>query len=298
MKIRMKPELDRATPRGVGRRLFNATAAVLVIVGLSACAHAPGGSTASAAATASASQVCATPAARMALAPTGALRTGVYRGSPTSYLESPQGTPAGGVGWSLGRALSQKLGVRFEPTVFPNNAAVLAAARQGAVDLVFTNATPARARVIHFASPVMDVEKSVLVPAGSAIGSLDALRGRAVRIGVSAGSSTGEELASIYPAAKLVPVPTLQQAGQMLSQGSIEGFATNKAILFEMADKVPGSHVLAGHWGLEHFAIGIPMGRAAGEACLEAFSADTAREGLLQQAIDQARLQGALVVTR
>jgi len=294
----MKQEMAWPLHHGMGPGVLRAGTLAAALLGLlGGCAQTPGVSTAGAAGSPAPAvvQACAAPAARAALAPGGALRVGVYRGSPTSYLESKPGEPSGGVGWLLGRALAQQLGVGFEPVVLPNNAAVLAAAQQGKADLVFTNATPARARVLHFAVPVMDVEKSVLLPPNSAVASLGALRGRAVRIGVSAGSSTGSELAEVYPAATLVPVPTLQQAAQMLAQGRLDGFATNKAILFELAGKVPASRVLPGHWGLEHFALGVPAGRDAGSACLQAFSTDAARAGLLQEAIGESRLQGALV---
>jgi polar amino acid transport system substrate-binding protein len=47
----------------------------------------------------------------------------------------------------------------------------------------------------------------------------------------------------------------------MLSQGRLNAFATNKAILFEMSDSLPGSRVLDGRWGVEHLAIAIPKNR-------------------------------------
>jgi tripartite-type tricarboxylate transporter receptor subunit TctC len=51
----------------------------------------------------------------------------------------------------------------------------------------------------------------------------------------------------------------------MLQQGRIEVFATNKGILFEMADELPGAQVLPGRWGFENLTIAIPKGRAAGK---------------------------------
>ena len=38
----------------------------------------------------------------------------------------------------------------FEPVIYPNNGAVLEGMRAGHVDVVFTNATPARAKEIDF----------------------------------------------------------------------------------------------------------------------------------------------------
>jgi polar amino acid transport system substrate-binding protein len=231
---------------------------------------------------------------RAALAPTGRLRVGVYSGSPSSYVAGAPGQPARGVGYLLGQAFAEKLGVPFEPVVFPGNAPLLAAAAQGQVDIVFTNATAERARSLDFSPAMLDVQKSVLVPVASPLASLDALRGRPTRIGVSTGSSTGAELVAVFPEARLQPVPTLQEAASLLSAGQLEGFATNNAILFELADRVPGSRVLPGAWGLEHFALGIPKGRTDGRNFVAAFAREATSSGLMRRAVDESRLRGTV----
>jgi polar amino acid transport system substrate-binding protein len=50
-------------------------------------------------------------------------------------------------------------------------------------------------------------------------------------------------------------------AVEMLSSRKLDAFATNKGILFEMADKLPGAKVLDGRWGTERHSIAIPKGR-------------------------------------
>src|SRR5438132_7707821 len=84
------------------------------------------------------------------LAPTGKLRVGLYPGSPTSIIGDPASGNAKGVGFDLGRALAQRAGVAFDPVLFTKNAEVLAAAKAGSVDMVFTNATPARRNDLDF----------------------------------------------------------------------------------------------------------------------------------------------------
>ena len=44
----------------------------------------------------------------------------------------------------------------------------------------------------------------------------------------------------------------------------LDAFATNKPILFEMSDGIPGSRILDGRWGVEHVAVAIPRGREIG----------------------------------
>jgi hypothetical protein len=54
-------------------------------------------------------------------------------------------------------------------------------------------------------------------------------------------------------------------AGEMLAKGDIDAFAPNKAILYQLAEGVPGSKVLSGQWGMEHF--GAASRKAVRRAC-------------------------------
>lgn len=229
---------------------------------------------------------------RSDLAPDGTLRVGVYRGSPSSYLQGAEGELDRGVGFLLGRSVADALGVVFRPIVFPKNADVLAAVEAAEVDLVFTNATPARARFIEFTDALVDVEKSILVPGSSPHVELAALEGLPLRIGINVGSSTGTELKPRYPFAELVPIASLDEAARLLSAGQLDGFATNKAILFELADQVPGARVLPGAWGHEHFALGTPRGRMAGREFLHRFAKLADNNGRLREAVAVSRLRG------
>jgi polar amino acid transport system substrate-binding protein len=231
---------------------------------------------------------------RQVLAPSGTLRVAVYRGSPTSFVQPNPKDPPRGVGYQLGEAFAKQLGVPFVPKVYPNNAQALRALAMGEADFTFTNATSERAREMNFSPPVLDVEKSVLVLANSRLRILDDVKKPGVRIGVSAGSSTGSELKPIYPTAMFVPVDTLANAIEMLRTNKIDGFATNKAILFEMSDKLPGSRVLPGRWGMEHFAIAVPLGRDAAQDQIAEFAQKAVAQGQVQAAAQRANLRGVV----
>lgn len=236
--------------------------------------------------------------ARQVLAPTGALRVGLYEGSPSSIVQATAPGQERGVGFDLGKALALRLGVPFRPVVFEKNAEVLAAIRAGTLDVTFTNASPERAGFIDFTPTFMDVEKSFLVVSRSRLGSTDDVRRQALRVGVSEGSSTAGELLPLFPAATIVPVATLKAAIEMLEGGRIDAFATNKAILFEMSDALPGSRVLPGSWGLEHFAAGIPKGRESQLAIVSAFIDGALADGTVSRAVNRAGLRGVVAPTR
>ena len=234
------------------------------------------------------------PETRQILAPSGKLRVGLYPGSPTSIIGDPASPDTKGVAFDLGRELARRLGVPFEPVVFPKNAEVLAALTSGQVDVAFTNATPTRAKDMDFTPPYLEVEQGYLVPAGSPIATLADIDKPGIRVGVSVGSSSQAVLTRQFKNAAVVLAPTLKGAIEMLSLGKLDAFATNKAILFEMSDQLPGSQVLAGRWGLEHFSIGIPKGRDLGMPYVRKFAEEAKSEGLVQSAVDRAGIRGTV----
>jgi polar amino acid transport system substrate-binding protein len=228
------------------------------------------------------------------LAPSGKLRAGLYTGTPTSYLPSQSGEPKG-VGYELGKALAQRLGVPYEPVVFPKNADVLDAVKTGKVDVAFTNASPARAKEMDFAQPYFQIELGYLVPQGSKVSSIDAVDTKGNRVGVTLGSSSEGELSRDLHKAELVRAATFPIAVDMLKNGQLDAFATNKATLFELSDKIEGSKILDGHWGYERHGIAIPKGRDPGREFVRQFTADVMANGIVAAAMERAGLRGAQV---
>ncbi|MFC5496903.1 transporter substrate-binding domain-containing protein [Caenimonas terrae] len=231
-------------------------------------------------------------AARAALAPTGTLRVAVYPGSPTSLVEPAPPAAMRGVSVDLGRSLAARLGVPAQVVVYPRLAEALAAVQRGDADFTITNATEQRAKLVDFAPTLVDLELGVLVHSSSRVTAADKMDEPGVTIGVSQGSSSERVLGGRFRQAKLRSFPTLDAARAALRLGEIDGFATNKAILFEQAQRLPGSRVLDGRWGSEHLAPAVPKGRDAGMPFLRAFADDVRRNGELVRASERAGLRG------
>jgi polar amino acid transport system substrate-binding protein len=230
-------------------------------------------------------------AERQLLAPTGRLRVGVYLGSPTSLVRDASGQ-ARGVSVEIGQALAQRLGVPYEQVEFPRLAAVLDALKAGQVDVTVTNATPARALDMNFTAPLVLLELGYLALPGARVAAIADVDQAGVKIGVSQGSTSQGTLARLYKNAVVVPAPSLQVAAEMLKAGQIDAFATNKGILFELADGLPGARVLPGNWGLEQLAIAIPKGREAGMDAVRRFADQVKADGSVQRAAERAGLRG------
>jgi len=232
------------------------------------------------------------PQVRAALAPSGTLRVGVYPGSPTSLVRDAKTGQRAGVALELGQALGQRLNVPVQVVEFERLALVLDAVKAGTVDFTFTNATEVRARDVDFTQPLVRIELGYLVPAGSRFASISEIDRPGVRVGVAQGSSSQGVLGRTMKSATIVAAPSLQAAGQMLQQGQLDAFATNKGILFELADTVPGSRVLDGRWGLETMAIAVPKGRQVAAPFLSDFAKRAQDSGQLTGIVQRAGLRG------
>ena len=233
-------------------------------------------------------------AARGALTSTGALRVGVYAGSPSSLVRDPKTGKPAGVAHDLGVALAQEFGVPLKVVEFERLALVLDALKAGEVDFTFTNATEIRARDVDFTPTLLQLELGFLVPAGSRLASMADVDQAGVRIGISQGSSTQAALPRVLKAATLSPAASLQVAQRMLQSGEVQAFATNKGILFELADALPGARVLDGRWGLESMAIAIPKDRETAMPYLTQFAQSLRGSGRLQAMVLRAGLRGTV----
>ena len=229
---------------------------------------------------------------RNTLAPTGTLRVAVYVGSPTSMVIDARSGQKVGVAVELGREMAQRLGVPLELKEFQRVAEVLDALKTGQADFTFTNATAERAQLLDFTAPLVDLELGYLVPATSPLQNLDDIDQAGRRVGVSQGSSSQGTLTRSFKQAQVVPVASLKAGAAMLTAGQLDAFATNKAVLFEMADSLPGARVLSGRWGLEHLAMAVPKGREAGLAFVREMAHDVQAKGQLAAIITRAGLRG------
>ena len=230
------------------------------------------------------------------LTPTGKLRVGLYLGSPLSLIEDPAPGERNGVGFELGRELARRLGVTYDPVVYKQNGEVISALKAGDVDVLFTNATPARAKDIDFVQPYLEMDAGYLLAPRCAIAHIDDVDKTGVRVVVVEGSTSVTKLPALLKNATVVRTPNLAGGVELLATGQAEVFATNKTILFELAEKLPGAKVLDGRYGVEQIAMGIQKGKEPALAYARTFIAAVIADGLIEAAAARARVRGANVI--
>jgi polar amino acid transport system substrate-binding protein len=230
---------------------------------------------------------------RQALAPTGKLRVALYLGAPASIVRGATLDESKGVGFDLGKDLARRVGVPFEPVVYPSPGAIMDGLKANQWDVSFFGPTPERDRVLDFTEPLLVIEHGFLVPAGSPITTIAAVDRPGTRIGAPQGGSVNAFLARTIKNATVVASPSVPAGEEMLKSGKADVFAANKANLFGLADKMPGARVLDGRIGVDEVAIALPKGREAGMPYLRKYIEDARAEGLIKAAIQRAGLRGA-----
>ncbi|ANI99360.1 hypothetical protein A8O14_04180 [Polynucleobacter wuianus] len=217
---------------------------------------------------------------------------GLYKVTPTSILPAEGSKPTRGIGYDLGEILAAQIGKQYTPVVFEKNADVLSAVKNNEVDLVFTNASADRAKYITFSKTVIRIEKGFLISPKSSLKSQAEINRPKIKIGYSVGSNSQAELPILIPNATLVQTSSTKQAITMLKTGEIDGFSTNKAILFEMASSVPGSRVLPDVIGYENLALGTPIALQGSTTYLNEFVDQMIASGKLKIFIQRSGIQG------
>ena len=222
----------------------------------------------------------------------GKLRMGLYKGSPTSLLPGKTIEDSKGVGLEIGKALAEDFNLAFTPIIFEKNADVLSAAKQGRVDVIFTNASPERAQDFAFSETVLKIEKGYLIAPQRGIQGISDIDVVGRKIGVSEGSSSQKELASIIKKAQIITTTSTTSAIAMLKAGRIDAFSSNKAILYEMSDVVPGSKVLSDVIGYESMSIGIAKEKSALIPKINAWVKKMNTAGAIEPMVKRAGLRG------
>jgi polar amino acid transport system substrate-binding protein len=233
------------------------------------------------------------PQENQALAPTGKLRVCLYLGGPTNAVKDPVSGEIKGVGFDLGEALARRMKIPYEPVIRPTPRAVVEAITSGGCDVTFIAQDPDREKIMDFTAVYMNIEHGFLVPSGSPISTMAEVDRPGIRVGVPAGGSVIPPLKRTLRNAELVG-SSIAGAVELLRSGQVDVFAANKANLFEISDKLPGSRVLEGRFSVDRFALGVPKGRDAGLVYVRKFIEDAKSEGLVDAAIKRAGVRGTI----
>ncbi len=227
-----------------------------------------------------------TPAAVVALAPTGVLRAAI---NLSNFLlvtgREADGTPRG-VSPDMARRLAERLGVGIELRSYKSPGDLADDATSGLWDIGNIGAEPARAETIAFTAAYCEIECTYLVPAGSPITRIDEVDRPGVRIASAPRAAYDLWLEANLRHAELVRPPTLAGSFQLFVDERLDALAGLRPGLLGDAVRLPGSRVLDGQFSSVQQAMGTPRGRdEAGVNYLKAFVEEMKASGFVADRI-------------
>jgi polar amino acid transport system substrate-binding protein len=200
-----------------------------------------------------------------------------------------------GVGFDLGKELARRMGVPFEPVVYPSVGALLDSAKSSGWDIASIAITPARAKDMDFIAPHLEVELGYLIPGGSSISTMADVDRPGIRVAMQEKGLVDTFLSPTLKNAVVVRASSIAGTLEIVKSGRADVFAGNKPSLFEMSDQLPGFRVLDGRFTTDPVAMAIPKGRDLGMAYARKFVEEAKSEGLVKAAIERAGIRGVVV---
>jgi polar amino acid transport system substrate-binding protein len=258
-------------------RLMTAALVLLMMMGCAAVSTAP------------------TPEARQALAPTGKLRVALQLANPLNVVKDSASGEMAGVGFDLGKELARRIGVPFEPVLYPSVGALLDSGKTGAWDVAFVGYSPARAEEWDFTGLHLEVEFGYLVPAASAVATMADVDRPGTRIAVQEKSGPDVFFSRTLKNTAVVRAPSNLDAVALVKAGKADVMGSIKPVLFEMSKQLSGSRVLDGRPGVDPHAMALPKGRGAGAVYARSFIENAKSEGVVKAAVERAGLRGVVV---
>ncbi|HUS15246.1 MAG TPA: glutamate ABC transporter substrate-binding protein, partial [Chloroflexia bacterium] len=204
------------------------------------------------------------PAAAMAaIKQRGKVIIGVKYDVPTFGYLNPTTNKVEGFDVEMGRAVSQQIfgnpdSVQFVEAKSANRIPYL---NDGTADVIFSTMTAneTRAQQIDFSDCYYVAGQSLLVPAGSAISSVNDLAGKTV--GTAKGSTSEQNIRKFAPQAKVELFGGYAEAVQAMQSGRVDVVTTDDIILLGFVKQSPDKFkVVGGQFTQEPYAAGVKKG--------------------------------------
>jgi polar amino acid transport system substrate-binding protein len=193
------------------------------------------------------------------------------------------------------RALAARLGVELVLVDYPTPTKALEGLKVGLCDVAFVGNDRSRAAEVGFSSPLVELDYTYLVPAGSSIRSVADADRPEVRIAATRNHASTLALSRILKHATLVYAETPAPTFDLLLTGRADTWASVGYALQTYSAQLPGSRVLEDRYGANRLAMAVPKGEAGRLAYISEFVEEAKASGLVQRAIERGGLRGVHV---
>ena len=233
-------------------------------------------------------------AAAAELSTGGKLRAGINYGNPILASRGADGQPQG-VSVDLAREAARRLGLPLEMTTFNSAGNTVEAIKGKQVDLAFVAIDPVRGADMEQTNPYVIIEGAYLVRNGSPLQRNEEVDRAGTRIVVGRGSAYDLYLTRAIKNGTIVRSPTSPEVVDMFLAQNADVAAGVKQQLEMDARRVGGVRLLPGRFMVINQAMGVPKGRLAAHAWLNAFIEEMKASGFIAEALRRHRIEGAAV---
>lgn len=233
---------------------------------------------------------------RSQLAPTGVLRAAINMGNFLLVTGKTASGDPDGVSPDMARELARRLDVDCQMVPFATPGELADAAADDVWDIGNIGAEPQRAEKIDFTAAYAEIQATYMVPAGSAIQSIEEVDKAGNRIAVSARSAYDLWLVRNIKNAELKQVQGLDASFELFVNDKLEALAGLRPKLITDVEKLPGARILDGQFTAVQQAMGCTRGLGAGAAYLKEFVEEMKASGFVAASIEKHGTTGRLSV--
>src|SRR5262245_18044047 len=231
------------------------------------------------------------------LAPTGKLRGGVVTAPAASAFFAISDGMGGlkGVTIDLIRSFSTALNLPLALQVYDNSGQVTDAVAKGECDIAFMPRDAERAKRVEFGPVYYFIERTYLVPAGSAIKIIDEVNQPGRRIIAISNTTTARSARRTAPSADVEEVASVEQMIELAKLGQGDAFALSHDSFAGLLPKLPSARVLPGNFQQTGIAIAVPKGRPVALKIASELLEIAKTSGVVRRALDAAGFPDASV---
>jgi polar amino acid transport system substrate-binding protein len=168
----------------------------------------------------------------------------------------------------------------------------------GACDTSILGIEKVRAAEVDYSPGLLEADYSILVPAGSPIGSVADADKPGIRVAVVRNHASTLTLERMLKHATLVYADLPNPTFELMRSGKADIMASLSEIMLRYAPQLPGSRVLEQRYGFNTLALAVRKGQAERLACLAEFVQEAKASGIVQRAIDRSGWKGLHVALR
>jgi len=223
------------------------------------------------------------------IAPTGKLRAGMIG---IRVL--------GGVAEPVGKFIATKLGVSFEPVMYPSPEAYVQSFGKGEWDLAIGPRVLATAEKADSGADVWLIDLIYVAAPGRAFADASQVDRPGVKVGVIQSSPSDLYLSHNLKSAEIVRIPLSAHisadAIELLRSGKSDVFGADSGVGYPAAEGLPGAIIVPGTFNIVRVVIALPKGRSStAQAKLADLVNEAKRTGVVQKAIEGEDLRGVRV---